>query len=381
MIDFSLTADQQSILEAVDRFLAKRLPQEEVRRRDEQHIPPYDLLPELAELGVLGLPFEEKYGGLAQRWTTLALVQERVAERSYSTASIISRVVAFGGMSLMSYGSAAQREQWLPELIQGKALFALALSEPQAGSDAAALHTRAERVGSGWRITGRKTWISDAKGATHLVVPARTDKDSSGTRGISVFLVPTNAAGVAMTGIPKVGNNCMPSFDIGLDDVLVDDSALLGQEGRGFGHILSTLHYSRASMTAAATGSAQAAVNLALAHAKERHQFGRPIGDNQVIRHRLADMQMRVDQSRLTLWHLGWLISEGLPCRRQSAQAKIIATEALQFCAHHGMQILASAGYAIESDMQRLWRDSRLYSFGEGTNEIQRDLVARELGL
>ena len=369
------------MLEAVDRFFASRLPPHEIRRRDHGHIPPYDLLPEMAELGVLGLPFDSKYGGLGENWTTLALVQARIAQRAYFAASIVSRVVAFGGMSLISYGSEDQKARWLPQLISGKALFALALSEPQAGSDAAAIQTRAERVAGGWRITGRKTWISDAQGASHLVVPARSTKGSQGSKGISVFLVPRDAAGIAMTVLEKIGNNCMPSFDIGLDEVFVDDSALLGEEGRGFSHILSTLHYSRASMTAAATGCAQAAVDMALSHAKERLQFGRPIGSNQVLRHRLADMQMRVDQSRLVLWHLSWLISEGLPCRRQAAQAKVIATEALQYVTDHGMQIMASAGYGNESDMQRLWRDARLYSFGEGTNEIQRDLIARELGL
>lgn len=281
----------------------------------------------------------------------------------------------------MSYGNDAQKKQWLPQLIAGKALFALALSESQAGSDAAAIVTRAERVDGGWKINGRKTWISDAGGASHFVVPARTEKGSKGNKGITAFLVPRDTQGVSMTLIDKVGNACMPSFDMGFEDAFVDDAALMGEEGRGFGHILSTLHYSRSCMAAAATGCAQNAVNVALAHAKEREQFGRPIGKFQVIRHRLADMQMRVDQARFTVWHLAWLISEGLPCRRQSSQAKVIATDALQYVTHHGMQILASAGYSLESDMQRMWRDARLYSFGEGTNEIQRELIGKELGL
>ena len=381
MIDFSPTPEQSSMLDAVDRFFAKRLPPEEIRRRDHDHIPPYDLLPELGEMGVLGLPFDPKYGGLGERWTTLALVQERAANHAYFAASIIARVVAFGGMSLMSYGSEAQRKQWLPQLIAGKALFALALSESQAGSDASAVVSRAERVQDGWVINGRKTWISDAQGASHLVVLARSEKGSTGAKGMSSFLVPRDTPGISMTVIAKVGNHCMPSFDIGFDDVFVPDEALLGEAGRGMSNILSTLHYSRSSMSASATGCAQAAVNLALAHAKERVQFGRPIGANQAIRHRLADMQMRVDQSRMMLWHLGWLISEGRPCRREASQAKVIATDTLQYVTHHGMQILASAGYALESPMQRMWRDARLYSFGEGTNEIQRDLIARELGL
>jgi alkylation response protein AidB-like acyl-CoA dehydrogenase len=196
-----------------------------------------------------------------------------------------------------------------------------------------------------------------------------------------MFLVPGDTPGIAMTELPKLGNNCMPSFDIGFDNVDVPRDALMGEEGRGFRHLMSTLAASRASMAATVTGCAQAAVDAALRHARERVQFARPIGANQVIRHRLADMQMRVDQSRLVVRHLAWLIATGRPCRREAAQAKIIATECLQDVTQHGMQILASAGYAAESDMQRYWRDARLYSFGEGTNEILRDLVAREMGL
>jgi alkylation response protein AidB-like acyl-CoA dehydrogenase len=184
-----------------------------------------------------------------------------------------------------------------------------------------------------------------------------------------------------MTELPKVGNHAMPSWDIGFDDVFVEDDARLGDEGRGFRNLMSTLHYSRASMAATVTGCAQAAVDVALAHARERRQFGRPIGQFQVLRHRLADMQTRVDQSRLLTYHLAWLIGSGRACRREAAQAKIVATETLQFVTDHGMQILASAGYTVESDMQRYWRDARLYSFGEGTNEILRDLIARELSL
>lgn len=366
---------------AVEDLLMKRLPPEEIRRRDEAGIPPYDLLTAYADMGVLGVPFDLAYGGLEQPWTTLALIQEAAARICYPAASIISRVVAFGGMSLLSYGTEEQRKTLLPELISGRALFALALTEPEAGTDAGSVRTRAEKVDGGWRLIGRKTWISDADGASHLVVVARSEKGSVGARGLSVFLVPRNADGLSMTKLAKIGNHCMPSYDIGFDDVFVSDSALMGEQGRGFAHVLSTLHYSRASLAATATGAAQAAVDIALDHARNRIQFGRPIGSNQALRHRLADMQMRVDQSRLTVWHLAWLLSEGAASRRQAAQAKVIASETLQYVTHHGMQILASAGYAIESDMQRLWRDARLFTFGEGTNEIQRDTIAKELGL
>jgi alkylation response protein AidB-like acyl-CoA dehydrogenase len=379
VIDFSPTDDQRQILETVSRFLDRRLPPEDVRRRDQGHIPPYDLLPEMAALGLFRLPVPEVHGGLGQDWTTVALVQELIGRRAYMAASIFNRVVGFGVQSLLVYGSEAQRREVLPALLQGRGLIALALTEAEAGSDAAALRMRAEKVGDGWRLNGRKVWISDADGASHLIVAARTRPDGDGA--ITTFLVPRRAAGMTMTELPKLGNNAMPSFDIGFDDVRLPADAVMGEVGRGFRNVLSTLHFSRASLAATTTGCAQAVVDLALGHAKERIQFGRPIGAFQVIRHRLADMQMRVDQSRLTAHHLAWLIARGEDARRQAAQAKVIASETLQFVADHGMQILASAGYSAESDMQRYWRDARLYSFGEGGNEIQRDLIARELGL
>jgi alkylation response protein AidB-like acyl-CoA dehydrogenase len=379
-MDFAIGDQQRRILDTVDRFLARRLPAEEVRRRDREHIPPYDLLPEMGELGLFALGFPTAQGGLGEAWTTVALVQERLAYHAYFAGSIYNRMVGFGATSILAYGTDAQRREILPRIFAGQCLCALALSEPEAGSDAAAVRARARRGPGGWVLSGRKTWISDADRADYLVTIARTGP-GDGARGLSVFLVPRRSPGIAMTELAKIGNNCMPSFDVGFDDVLAPDEALMGAEGQGFQQIMATLHVSRASLAATTVGAAQRAVDIALAHAKERRQFGRPIGKFQAIAHRLAEMQTRVDQARLMVWQLAWLIACGLECRRQAAQAKIMASETLQFVADSGMQILASAGYSADSDMQRIWRDARLYSFGEGTNEIQRDIVARELGL
>ncbi len=375
------TAEARQILESVDAFLARRLQPAEIRRRDAGHVPPYDLLPEMGRAGLLALAVPEAEGGLGAGWPTVALVQERLGRHAYMVASIFNRVVGFGLMSALAYGSAAQRRLLLPPLMAGEAFCALALTEPQAGSDAAAITTRARRSAGGWRISGRKTWISDARGARWLILPAHTGPEREGRHGISLFLVPTDAPGIAMTELPKIGNNCMPCFDIGLEEVEVGADALLGTEGRGFAQLMATLHYSRASMAATVTGAAEAAFDIALSHARHRVQFGRPVGRFQAIAHRLADMRMRVDLSHLQVQHLAALIAAGVPCRREAAQAKIVATETLRDVADAGMQILASAGYSAEGDMQRLWRDSRLYTFGEGTNEILRDTVARELGL
>ncbi len=380
-LDFSADEGDAELLATLDRFLARHLPPEEVRRRDAAHQPPYDLLPAMGELGLFAIPVPEAEGGLGLPWTKVALVQERLGRAAYMAASIYNRVVGFGAMSLATYGSEAQRRAFLPRLIAGRLLISLALTEPGAGSDAAAIATRARRVPGGWRITGRKCWISDAEGSDFMLTAARTDPEAKGPKGISLFLVPPRTEGIAMTKLPKLGNNCMPSFDVGFDEAFVPEEALIGTEGEGFRHLMSTLHYSRAAMAATTMGCAQGAVDIALAHAKARVQFGRPIGGFQAIRFRLADMQMRVDQARLVVQHLAWLIATGAECRRQAAQAKVVSTEALQYVARHGMQIMASAGYAAESDMQRILRDATLYTFGEGSNEIQRELIAREMGL
>jgi alkylation response protein AidB-like acyl-CoA dehydrogenase len=381
VIDFAPTEEQNAIVDAAAKFCARRLPPEEVRRRDTPEIPPYDLLAEMGALGLFRLAAPAAYDGLRHPWTTIALVQEELGRRAYCAASIFNRIVGFGVQSQLTYGSEAQRRKFLPKLFDGSALFSLALTEAEAGSDAAAVRMRATKVDGGWRLHGRKTWISDANGASHLLTLARARGPDGADLGLTLFLVERGAEGLSMTPLPKIGNHAMPSFDIGYDEVLAPDEALMGEVGRGFAHVLSTLHFSRASLAATVTGCAQAAVDLAAAHVRERLQFGRPLAALQTVRHRIADMQMRVDQSRLTVRHLSWLIAEGRPARREASQAKVIATETLQFVTDHGMQLMGSAGYSAESDMQRYWRDGRLYSFGEGANEIHRDLIARELGL
>ena len=342
---------------------------------------PVGLLKGFGDLGILALPFPAEHGGLDGDWGTVTLVQERLGGHAAIAASLYSITVDFGGMSLMHAGTAAQRQALLPGLIAGDLQFALALSEPEAGTDAAALRTRAERSPTGWRITGRKTWISCADTASYLVTAVRSRPGSTGKAGISLMLVPRGAKGLHMTRLPKVGNNCLTSWDIAFDEVEVAEDGVIGAVDDGFRVLMSTLQYSRSGQAANAVGQAQAAVDLALAHARDRRQFGHAMTQFQVLRHKLVDMQLRVDQARWMLYHAAWLIGRGQRARREAAAAKVLASEALQYVTHHGMQILASAGYAAESDMNRYWRDGRLYSFGEGANEMQRDLIAREMGL
>ncbi|MDA0369236.1 MAG: acyl-CoA/acyl-ACP dehydrogenase [Proteobacteria bacterium] len=381
MDNTSQSDDLRLTLDTVDRFVDRHIPIDELRRRDREHAPPFDLMPMLGAAGLLGLPFPTEFGGQALPWSVVARVEERLGYRAAMLGTLFDTTVCFGGMSLLTYGTERQRAELLPRMIRGEALFALALTEPGAGSDAGAIQTRAKKVDGGWRVTGRKTWSSNAKQSTFMVTPCRTDPNARGSRGITMMLIAPDATGVHMTELSKIGNAGLTSWDIGLDDVFVSDDDVMGEVDRGFYNLMSTLHYARAGLAASAVGQAQRAVDIAIEHARDRAQFGQPISAFQVIQHRIADMQMRVDQARLITYHLADLISDGKPCRREAAQAKVIATEALHYVADHGMQILASAGYASESDMQRIWRDARLYTFGEGSNEIQRNIIAKELGL
>jgi len=369
-------------LASVTAFLERRLPAEDIRRRDEHHIPPYDLIPELAEMGILRAPIAEEHGGLGLPWSSMCQVQERIASHAFFVSSIINRFICFGALPLITFGTEAQKREILPRILAGKTLVALALTEPGAGSDARAVSTRARKVDGGWLLSGRKTWISDADHAELLLTLCRTPApDGSDKPSYTAFLAPRRSAGIAMTPLAKVGNHCMPSFDIGYDEVFVADDMVLGAVGKGFQTITGTLKYSRAGVASGVIGTAQAALDLARTHASERVQFGRAIATFQAVRHRLVDMHVEIVKARLMVRELARMIDADEPAETMSSMTKAVATDMLQFVTHHGMQLMASAGYAAESPMQRYWRDSRLYTFGEGTNEVQKELIARALGL
>ena len=370
------------ILSSVETLLNRRLPDEEIRRRDDHHIPPYDLIPELAELGLLKAPIPEDCGGLGLPWLSMCQIQERIAKHAFFACSIINRFICFGAMPIISFGSQFHKEVILPEILDGRILVALALTEPGAGSDVRSVISNAKKVDGGWILNGRKTWISDADHAHYLLTLCRTENGNIDKRkSFTAFLVPRHSMGISMSLLRKVGNNCMPSYDIGFDDVFVSDELVLGEIGKGFDTIAGTLKYSRAGVSSGVIGTAQAAFDLARTHAIERSQFGRPIAQFQTIRHRLVEMHIEIVKARLMVLELARKIDAREEAEEMSAMTKAVATDMLQYITHHGMQIMASTGYSVESSMQRYWRDSRLYTFGEGSNEIQKELVARSLGL
>ncbi len=378
----NISFEIENLCDSIDRMMHRHLPPDEVRRRDEQADPPNQLLQIYSSMGLFDLVMPSK-GGERDRncWQRLSVIQERLGYHATMAALLFNRVACFGMMTLITSANKLQQDRFLPRLHAGEGAFALALSESGAGSDAGAIRTRAERKGSNWKITGRKIWISGAADAIKMIVAARTEPNSKGGSGITLFMVDPNAVGVSMTLLEKVGNRCSLSYDIALDGVLISDEDRIGEVGGGFNSLKKTLFYARSGLSAAVVGTAQAAVDKATAHAKERKQFSKPIGSFQVIAHRLANMQTDVDVARLLARDLAEAIDAGRDCARLAAQAKLVSTETLKRVTEQGMQIMASAGYASESDMNRYWRDARLYSFGEGSSEILLDLIAADMGL
>jgi len=370
--------EHRLILAEVERF-GTDLDPADMLRRDAEHVPPYDFLPQLGELGLIRAALPEEHGGLGLPWALFCRVQETIGYYAQPVGSILNRVISFGALPVILFGSEAQRSALLPDLLDGKLLVALALSEPGAGSDTRALTTRATKVDGGWRIDGRKTWISDAERADYLMTPCRIAGEDK--KRFVTFLVPRATAGIAMTGIPKVGNNCMPSFDIGYDEVFVSDEAVLGEVGRGMEPIHGTLKYSRTSLSALLIGAGRACVDLATMHARERIQFGQPISAFQAVRHKIVDMAVENEKARQIVYAFARAVDAGDDVDALGAMAKITATEMFQFVTDRGMQVLASAGYASDNPMQMHWRNARLYSIGEGANEIQREIIARTMGL
>ena len=365
----------KAILERAEEFCEKYLQPDEVLRRDEAHQPPYDLIPALMECGFLKVALPSTVGGYGLGWSAFCLVQERLGRSAYFSASILNRILCFGVMPLMNYGTAKQKEKLLPEMLRGEALVALALNEPEAGSDARNVQTRAEAVEGGWSVNGEKVWISDANYSKYLFALCKAEG------GFVALLIPRQAAGIEMTEMKKAGNNCMPTWHIRMKDVFVAAEYQLGEVGAGLRNVLGTLRYSRASQAATATGCAEAALALVLAHTTTRVQFGEPLAKLQVVKHRLVEMEIEVTKARLMVRELAALLDAGEECTAMSSITKIVASETLQMVTNHGMQLMASAGYSTASHMQRYWRDARLFTFGEGSNEIQKELIARTMGL
>ena len=340
---------------------------------------PTDLFRDLGALGLMGMTAPAELGGAGADYVSYALALTEIAAADGALSTIVSIQNSIMVSGLLKDGSTAQRERWLPSLISGAAIGAFALTESDAGSDAAAIRTRATRVAGGWRIDGAKQFITSGRIASVAMVIAVTDP-AAGRKGISAFLVPTDAPGYCVDKVErKLGQAASDTCALRFDACMVPDDALLGEEGRGYAIALSNLEAGRIGIAAQAVGMAQAALEIAIGYARDRHSFGAPIIAHQAVGFRLADLATRLEAARLMVLHAAALKDAGQPALQAASMAKLFASEAAEAIVSGAIQTLGGYGYLEEYGLARIYRDVRVCQIYEGTSDIQRMVIARGL--
>ncbi|WP_278386096.1 acyl-CoA dehydrogenase family protein [Stutzerimonas kunmingensis] len=337
------------------------------------------LVAQMGELGLLGMVVPEEWGGSYIDYVAYALAVEEISAGDGATGALMSIHNSVGCGPVLNYGSQAQKDEWLAELASGRAIGCFALTEPQAGSEAHNLRTRAELVNGQWVLNGSKQFCSNAKRAKLAIVFAVTDPEL-GKKGLSAFLVPTDTPGFAVERSEhKMGIRASDTCAVSLSDCRIPETNLLGERGKGLAIALSNLEGGRIGIGAQAVGIARAAFEAALLYARERVQFGKPIAEHQSIANMLADMQTQLNAARLLILHAARLKSAGLPCLSEASQAKLFASEMAEKVCSQAVQIHGGYGYLEDYPVERYYRDARITQIYEGSSEIQRLLIAREL--
>jgi butyryl-CoA dehydrogenase len=365
------------------REMARRFADEVVapraRELDETETFPHDLVKRMAELGFLGLPYPEKYGGAGMDTLAYAIAVEEIARACGSTAITLAAHVSLGCGPVYGAGSEELKMKYLVPMARGEAIGAFGLTEADAGSDAAGTRTRAEKVPGGYRVNGAKVYITNGSVASFITFTARTDS-SKGTRGISAFIIETSAPGFSVgKHEKKMGLRGSDTVEVVFQDVFVPDANVIGEPTGGFKAFMNTLVGGRISIGALALGLAQGAYEHALRYSKERQQFGRPIADFQAIQFMLADMATRIEASRLLVYHAAALKDAGQPHARAASMAKLFASETGNWVTDKAIQIHGGMGYCRDVPVERMHRDAKLMEIGEGTSEIQRLVIARDI--
>ncbi|MET7997053.1 acyl-CoA dehydrogenase family protein [Amycolatopsis sp. NPDC005232] len=345
---------------------------------------PYEIVAKMGEMGLFGLPFDEAYGGMGGDYFAMCLAVEELARIDSSVAVTLEAGVSLGAMPIYRFGTEEQKQEWLPQLCTGQMLGAFGLTEPGAGSDAGGARTTAVRKGEDWVINGSKAYITnsgtDITGV--ITVAAVTGTDDKGAKEISTIMVPSGTPGLSVSKpYSKVGWAASDTRELGFDDVHVPAANLLGDLGRGYAQFLSILTEGRVAVSALATGLAQGCVDECVRYANERETFGRPIGKYQAIQFKIAEMEARTHTARLAYYAAAAKMLRGEPFKREAAISKLISSNAAMDNARDATQIFGGMGFINEAPVARYYRDAKILEVGEGTSEVQKMLIARELGL
>jgi alkylation response protein AidB-like acyl-CoA dehydrogenase len=376
-VDFELTDDQREIQALTREFAAAEIAPH-AAEWDRGHVFPRELYAKLAELGLMGVCVPDEYGGAGADFLAYILVLEELSRADAGVGVTVAVHTSAVTLPLLSFGTDEQRARFVPPLARGEHLGAFALTEAEAGSDAGSIRTRAEPAGDGWRITGAKQWITNGSHAGTFLLFARTDADTPGARGVSAFVL--DAEHVRITrDEEKPGLNSSVTNDLVIEGAEVDRDRLLHEENKGFRVAMSTLDGGRIGIAAQALGIAQAAFDVARDYARERHAFGKRIADFQAIQWKLADMSTEIDAARLLVYRAAWRKQQGLPHTEAGAKAKLFASEMARRQTAEAIQVLGGYGYTKEFPVERYYRDAKITEIYEGTSEIQRLVIAREL--
>ncbi len=373
-----LTDTQTAVKDAIRSFSQERIRPHSVAFEANQGFPP-ELFVEMADLGLMGMTAPEDAGGGGADYVSyaLALIELAAADGALSTVVSIQNSLLVSG--ILKYGTDAHRARFLPDLIGGRMIGAFALTETDAGSDASAMRTRATRVEGGWRLNGAKQFITSGKIAGVTMVFAVTDP-AAGKRGISGFLVPTDSPGYSVDKVEhKLGQAASDTAAIRFDDLFLDESLLFGEEGGGYRLALSNLEAGRIGIAAQCVGMAQAALEIAIAYAKDRKSMGQAIIEHQAVGFRLADLASKLEASRQLVLHAAALKDAGQPCLTEASMAKLFASEAAETICSGAIQTLGGYGYLEEYGLAKIYRDVRVCQIYEGTSDIQRMVIARAL--
>ncbi|MEK7449663.1 MAG: acyl-CoA dehydrogenase family protein [Planctomycetota bacterium] len=379
-MDFNFSEAQQSFKQSVARFVDKEIIPV-AQAIDEQGEFPIKLFKRVGELGYLGLRYPEELGGAAADMTTFCLMTEELARGSLSLAASVAMQCLMSTNFIYRFGTEDHKKRLLIPAIKGEKIGAFALTEPNAGSDLTAIETTAKKDGDFYILNGQKTWTTSATVADFFTVLATLDK-SKGIKGVDFFLVEKNTPGLIIgKKINKMGVRASETSELALENCRIPQENLLGESGTGFKNLMGILNQIRVMTGSLSLGLARAAYDSALKYARERVQFGKPIFEFQAIQHKLAEMATGIQSAHLMVYYAAWLIDRNIPCNKEAAMTKLVASETANKVADECTRIFASYGFSMEYPAQRYFRDARFLLLGGGTSEILKNIIAKEIGL
>lgn len=376
-MNLDLTDEQKLITETARDFVDREV-MERARENDRAEKFDRELASKLGEMGYLGAPVAEEYGGRGLDYVGYGLIVEQIGRGDSAARTVVSVQTSLVCGSIERWGTEEQKQRWLPRLCSGEALGCFGLTEPDTGSDAAALRTRAEKVDGGWRISGQKMWISLGNFAEVAMIFAQTEP-GAGTKGLACFLVPTESEGFSTQEIHgKLGLRASDTASIAMDGVEVPDDCLMGEIGEGFKVAMTALDSGRYSVAAGCVGICDGCVDASVSYSTERQQFGVPIARFQLVQELIANMVVKRDAARLLVWRAGILMDQGKPSTIETSIAKLFATESAVECANDAIQVHGGSGYVDDHPVERYLRDARVTTLYEGTSQIQKLIIGRD---